>query len=108
MHPRRNLLVSALLLILAASFASLAQDGGIRTISGRVVTVDAKASTLVVRPETASVEPLTNVTLVFDDETKVRKSGLKIKLADIRPGDTITANFKTFETRNMALAVNVE
>ena len=108
MRTSAKVLVLVLLLAICVPIAALAQDGGIRTVSGRVVSVDVKAGTLTVRPETATVEPLTNVTLSFDDETKIRKSGLKIKLADIHPGDAITANFKTVAEKNTALAVLVE
>lgn len=101
-----KLAASALLLVLVS--ITLAADGGIRTVSGTVVSVDMKAAALVVRPETATVEPLVNVTLSFDDGTKIRKAGLKIKLADIHPGDAVTANFKTDGVRNLALAVLVE
>ena len=107
MRTSAKLLIGTLVVAVAASIA-LGQDSGIRTVSGRVASVDVKASTLVVRPETATLEPLQNLTLAFDGETKIRKAGLKIKLADIRPGDVITANFKTFEERNVALAVMVE
>jgi hypothetical protein len=101
-----KLLIGAM--ILAVASLTLAQDSGIRTISGRVLTVDAKASTLVVRPETAPIEPLTNLILAFDGDTKIRKAGLKIKLVDVHPGDVVTANFKTVGDQNLALAVMVE
>jgi hypothetical protein len=107
MRTGTKLLVSMLVIALCAA-AALGQDSGIRTVSGRVASVDAKAGTLVVRPETASLEPLANVTLVFDERTKIRKSGLKIKLADIHPGDVITASFQPDPARNLALAVMIE
>jgi len=106
MRKNFNLLAAALLL--AAASIALAADGGIRTVSGTVASVDVKTATIVVRPETATVEPLANVTLSFDGETKVRKAGLKIKIEDIHPGDSITANFKLDGARNLALAVLVE
>ena len=110
MHRSLTLLASALLLVVLTVAASLAlaDDGGIRTVSGRVVSVDLKAATLVVRPETSSVQPPANVTLSFDGDTKIRKAGLKITLADIHPGDAITANFKTDGARSLALALLVE
>ena len=107
MRNAKKMLLGTLVLAVAASLAP-AQDTGIRTVSGRVVSVDAKASTLVVRPETATIEPLTNVTLSFDGDTKIRKAGLKIKLVDVHPGDLITANFKSAGQQNVALAVMVE
>jgi len=104
-----TLLASALLLVVLTVAASLAiaDDGGIRTVSGRVVSVDMKAATVVVRPEASSLQPA-NVTLSFDGDTKIRKAGLKITLADIHPGDAITANFKTDGARSLALALLVE
>ena len=100
-------LAAALLLVLAATLVTAA-DGGIRTVSGRVVSVDVKAATLVVRPETSSLQQPADVTLSFDGDTKIRKAGLKITLADIHPGDIVTANFKADGARSLALALLVE
>lgn len=83
-------------------------DAGVQTVSGRVVVVDARSASMSVRPETAALEPTTNVLLRIDGETKLMKSGLRIKLTDVRPGDSLTATFKMTTDANVALAVLIE
>jgi hypothetical protein len=108
MRTSTKVLIGLAVLALGSAIAANGKDLEVQTVSGRVVSVDAKAGTLTVRPETAALEPTANVLLRIDDRTKLRKSGLRVALSDIRPGDTVTANFEMSPESNLAVAVLVE
>ena len=98
---------SAILLLAAgllASSAAVAADAGkLTTMSGTVVSADAKSGSILVKVESGE-----DVTVAVPADAKIIKAGRKIALSDVGGGEKVTVNYRTVDGKKQAVSIGVE
>ena len=98
---------SAMLLLAAgllASSAVVAADAGkLTTMSGTVVSADAKSGSILVKVESGE-----DVTVAVPADAKIIKAGRKIALSDVGGGEKVTVNYRTVDGKKQAVSIGVE
>jgi len=101
------MLVVGLLVAALPSFAGEAKEAKLTTSSGEVVSVDPKASAVVVKVE-ETPGAATDVSFIVGKDAKIVKMGKPIALDGIMAGDRVTITFQNVNGKNMAVNVGVE
>jgi hypothetical protein len=93
---------------LAVGLTLAAQEGGAKamTMTGRLVSVDVKSSTVVVKPE-ADAASGRDVSFSVGAKTKILKDGKPVALTDLKAGDQLTIEYESVSGKNVALAIGV-
>jgi len=87
--------------------ALAAQEGPkTMTVNGQLVSIDAKAATVVVKADAAS-GPARDLSFGVGPKTKILKDGNTVALADLKPGDKVSVEYESVSGKNMALAIGV-
>jgi len=76
-----------------------------KSLKGEVVSIDAVASTIVLKVGKAKKEK--EETIVVSDKTKIKKSKKDIALADVLAGDTVSVKYVTEDGKKVAKSVTV-
>ncbi len=97
--------LSGLLVITAAVNAETAG-----TAKGEAVIIDAEANTLTVKASVKDAAEGTTREIIFviNEETAILKSGGRIALADVQPGDRVIVNWKLDGEARLALSIGVD
>src|SRR5262245_57738018 len=90
-------LLALLLLVGAAAYA--AADAPLASVSGRIVSVDAPAMTLVVKVDDKRAGPH-DVTFTLDGQSKIVKNGGAVPASDLAAGDAVTVTYRTANDKN--------
>ena len=102
---------TAMLLVAAGLLAGssvLADDiGKLTTMSGTVVSADAKAGSILVKVDSGSGKT-EDVTVVVPADAKIIKAGKKIALGDVGGGEKVTVNYRTVDGKKQAVSIGVE
>jgi len=93
--------------LLAAATPALAQDAKLVTSSGQVVSVDAKANSVVVKVEVNPGESR-DVSFNVAADTKIIKDGKPLQIAGVMTGDKVTISFRTVNGKNVAVNIGIE
>ena len=102
---------SAMLLLAAGLLASsavvAADEGKLTTMSGTVVSADAKSGSILVKADSGSGKT-EDVTVVVPADAKIIKAGRKIALSDVGGGEKVTVNYRTVDGKKQAVSIGVE
>jgi len=102
--------VAVAVLVMMSLFVGVALagagEGKLSTLNGKVVSVDAKASTLMVKVESTPGQP-SDMSFSIGPDTKVFKDGEPISLSDIQEGSMVTISFKNDNGKSRAVAISV-
>ena len=93
--------------LLAGSSVLAADAGKLTTLSGTVVSADAKAGSMVVKVDAGSGKT-EDVTVAVPADAKIIKAGKKIALADVGGGEKVTVNCRTVDGKKQAVSIGVE
>ncbi len=95
------------LLGLVLGLALAAQEGPkTMTVNGQLVSVDAKASSVVVKAESAA-GAARDMSFGIGPKTSILKDGKPVSLAALVPGDKVAVEYESMSGKNMALAIGV-
>jgi hypothetical protein len=87
--------------------AAGSDPGPVETVQGTVVSVEAQAKALTVRSESPEGSP-EEVRFEVNDETKIVRDGVSIKLQELRQGNVVVVNYRTQANSRVALSIGVQ
>jgi len=99
-----SVIVFAASLATAIPVHSTTQEGQMtaKVLSGQVASVDAAANQIVIKDKAGA-----EVSLMVDSSTKITKAGKNIALADVKPGQTATAEVQESDAGMKALSITI-
>ena len=98
-------LLAAGLLVAPAVIA--ADEGKLTTMTGTVVSADAKPGSMLVKVDSGSGKS-EDVTVVVPADAKIIKAGRKIALTDVGGGEKVTVNYRNVDGKKQAVSIGVE
>jgi len=93
--------------LLAGSSVLAAEAGKLTTMTGTVVSADAKSGSILVKVDSGSGQT-EDVTVVVPADAKIIKAGKKIALGDVGGGEKVTVNYRTMDGKKQAVSIGVE
>lgn len=99
--------VAAAVALFMASAASAA-DSTLQTASGKVASVDVKASAVSMTVAGEAGAPSKTMKVTVDKETKIVKDGKSISLGDLQPGDEVVVSYRMAGAATIAVNIGVQ
>jgi len=100
--------VAALAIVTAVGATAAATNEAVSTLSGQVVSVDAKAGTILVKVDAGQGQSK-DLSFSVTADTKIMLKGTEpMPLASVHAGDKVTVNSKAANGKNVALSIGVE